>query len=275
MVFEYLISPRKAEKRPWELFFLGLAIPSIALLLSLWVFQSYVSLNMIALTTIAVIPLIYNTIRLEEKKDLRLQHERSRLREHSKVLSFYIFFFLGSVVAFALWYVYIPEQFVGNVFGLQRDTIQQFDKQLLGESVGNAISPEAYMGTILLNNLKILAFCLVFSLFFGAGAIYLLTLNASIIGTAVGMFVQENIYGIATGLSLGLFRYLLHGVFEIAAYFLAGLAGGIISVAVVRHDFSGKKFKIILQDSFDLILFAALFLFLGALVEVTVTPLFY
>ncbi len=274
MVLEYLINPKKAEKKPWELFLIGAILPSVAILLSLWVFKNYVSFNMIALTTLAAIPLVYNTIKLEEKKDIRIKEERTRLREHSKFLSFYIFFFLGSVVAFAMWYVYLPPQLTENVFGWQESTINSFDENVIG-GVGNYASTTTYVGRIFFNNFKILAFCLLLSLFFGAGAVYILTLNASVIGTAVGMFIKESAQGVFVGLSMGLLRYLTHGVFEIVAYFIAGLAGGIISIAVIKHDFKGKAVKAIMQDSTDLVLLAILFLFLGALVEVYVTPLYY
>ena len=276
MVLEYLINSKRAERKPWEMFFMGLIYPSVAIILSLWVFKNYVSFTMIGLTTIATVPLIYNSIKREEKKDILIKQERLRLREHSKVLSYFIFLFLGSIVAFTLWYVYSPPHQIQNIFGLQEETINNFDKNLLGDGIGNYINPNEFLGKIFLNNLKVLLFCLVFSLFFGAGAIYILTLNASIIGTAIGMFIKNNLsYGFLGVFSIGLLRYLTHGIFEIIGYFLGGLAGGIISVAIIRHDFMGRNFKIIIEDSKDLILFALLFLFLGALVEVYVTPIFY
>jgi len=71
-------------------------------------------------------------------------------------------------------------------------------------------------------------------------------------------------------------RYIVHGIPEITAYFVAGLAGGIISVAVIRHDFGTDKFRKILMDSVDLIVIAILLLVFSAIVEVFVTPrLFY
>jgi len=55
-------------------------------------------------------------------------------------------------------------------------------------------------------------------------------------------------------------RYAIHGIPEILAYFTAGLAGGIISVAVIRHDFLTKKFKNIVIDSVDLTVLTPFFL---------------
>ena len=67
-------------------------------------------------------------------------------------------------------------------------------------------------------------------------------------------------------------RYLTHGVFEIAAYFTGALAGGIISVAVVRHEAFTKEFYHVVKDSFDLIVLAVVILFFAAMVEIFVTP---
>ena len=58
MVLEMLISPRKAERTPWELFFLGLVYASVAVLLSMWIFQDDIGLVMVFLTVLACTYLI-------------------------------------------------------------------------------------------------------------------------------------------------------------------------------------------------------------------------
>ena len=73
----------------------------------------------------------------------------------------------------------------------------------------------------------------------------------------------------------GLLRYAIHGIPEILAYFMAGLAGGIISIAAIRHDFGTKKFEHVLLDSADLLLLALVVTFLAGVLEVWVTPLIF
>ena len=68
---------------------------------------------------------------------------------------------------------------------------------------------------------------------------------------------------------------MTHGFFEILAYFIGGLAGGIISVAIINHDVRSPKFRIILKDSFDLILIAIAILIIAAFIEVFITPAIY
>jgi len=135
--------------------------------------------------------------------------------------------------------------------------------------------------------MKVLIFCILFSFLYGAGAIFILTWNASVIATAIGNFIRTNLayYASKTGIvkygfylqitSLSLLRYLTHGIPEILAYFVGGLAGGIISVAVINERFGTKRFEKIVLDSSDLILLAVLLLIIAALIEVYVTPLLF
>src|SRR3990172_4852229 len=97
MVLEALISPLKAEREPWEMFFLGILYSSIGLLLGLWVFKSQVSLVMVFFTVLASIILFYNTIKYEEKKSYELNTEIKILRQHGRALSFFMFLFFGFV----------------------------------------------------------------------------------------------------------------------------------------------------------------------------------
>ena len=69
MVLESITNPFKAEQRPWNLFFLGALYSTIALFLGNWIFKEYSSLMMVFLTTMACIPLLYKTMKYEEKKD--------------------------------------------------------------------------------------------------------------------------------------------------------------------------------------------------------------
>jgi uncharacterized membrane protein SpoIIM required for sporulation len=122
---------------------------------------------------------------------------------------------------------------------------------------------------IFANNVKVLIVTLLFSLAFGAGAIFILVWNASVIAAAIGMFAK----GHFSGLTCGLFRYLIHGLPEISAYFVAALAGGILSVAIIRRDLDGERKWSILQDAIVLIIIALLILLVAAVMEVYLTPL--
>lgn len=282
MVLESLINPFKAAKKPWEMFFLGILYSSAALFLSNWIFREHASLLMVFLTVLACVPLIYHTIKLEEKKDIELEGEKTLLKEHSKVLTFLLFLFLGFVVSFVFWYTVLPSPLVQNTFQTQSLTIQAINIKISG-----GYSNITTLTNILLNNLKVMIFCILFAFLYGAGAIFILTWNASVIATAIGNYIRTNLalYTQKLGMakfasyfqiiSLGLLRYLTHGIPEIIAYFIAGLAGSIISVAVIREKFGTKRFEKVILDSSDLILISILFLIIAALIEVYITPILF
>jgi len=283
MVLESLINPIKAEKKPWELFFIGLVYSSIAILLSFWIFHEHASLVMVFLTTITCVPLIYNVIKLEEKKDIVVSEETTLLKEHGKVISFLVFLFLGFTVSFSLWYAFLPAGLAQNAFSVQTQTIANINAGITGSFFQNF----DILTKIFFNNFKVLIFCVLFAFIYGVGAIFILTWNASVIGAAIGNFIRTGISAEASMLglagaakyfhifSLGLLRYAVHGIPEITAYFIAGLAGSIISIAVIRHDLGTKKYERIILDTSDLIIIAIVILFLAALLEVYVTPLLF
>ncbi|RMF05331.1 stage II sporulation protein M, partial [Candidatus Woesearchaeota archaeon] len=254
----------------------------VAVILSLWVFSDYASLVMVFLTTMACIPLVYNTMKVEEHKDLEMQSESLLLKEHGRALEFLMFLFVGVTLAFAFWYAVLPENLVDILFHIQSQTIINVN----AEMTGNAVRFSTFTN-ILFNNLKVLIFCTLFAFIYGVGAIFILVWNASVIGTAIGNFVRSNLEAIAEAVgftsganyfhvvSFALLRYSIHGIPEILAYFTAGLAGGIISIAVIRHDFGSDRFQKILLDSSDLLIISIVLLVVSALLEVYVTPFFF
>ncbi|MFC1704908.1 stage II sporulation protein M [Nanoarchaeota archaeon] len=267
MVLEALVNPIKAARKPWETFFIGMVYSSTAVIVSLILFKEFSSIVMIALTSLVSVPFVYGAIKLEEKKDLEINEERKLMREHGKVLTSFIFLFLGFVISFSLWYVFLPAGLTESLFQVQINMVNEINSPV----TGSWLSISSTIGKILLNNFKVLAFCLLFAFFYGFGAIFILTWNATVFATLVGAFIKNNT-GSYLLAPLIMLKYSLHGIPEIFAYFMAGLAGGIISIAVVRHDFGSKKFKRILIDSFDLIVGAVFVLLVSVLIEVFISP---
>jgi uncharacterized membrane protein SpoIIM required for sporulation len=277
MVLESLINPLGAELNPKKMFLYGMLYSSVAVFLSLWIFEGQSSLVMVFLTTMACIPLIYNTMKVEEQKDENIREERTLMKEHAKALEYFVFLFMGMVVAMTFWYVVLPAGLTDNLFSVQLETMAK-----INPTTGMTIEYNA-LSQIFLNNVQVLVFSLLFSFLYGVGAIFILAWNASVIAVAIGIYIRREIayYATAIGLSkigvyfkassLGLLRYAIHGIPEIFAYFTAGLAGGIISVAIMRHGLDFDKFKRIIMDTTDLILLSVAVLFVAAVLEVYVT----
>ena len=130
-------------------------------------------------------------------------------------------------------------------------------------------------------------FSFIFAFFYGAGAVFILAWNAAVVGTAIGSFARGAIASVANELglvgvggylsaySLGLMRYLTHGWLEILAYFTAALAGGIISLAIMRHGVGSPGFRRTLVDTLDLAAISIMMLVAAAGIEVYITPLLF
>jgi len=287
MVLESLTTPKRAESKPWDLFFIGAMYATIGFFLALWVFKEESSIVMVLLTVIACIPLMYNTLRYEESKDLVIEKSRRLLKEHGKALAFFMFLFLGFSIAFSLIYIFMPNDIVETSFSAQTNTINEINSRVTGENIAGSSYAEGMFMRVFSNNLKVLLFCIFFSFFYGAGAIFILTWNATVIGAAIGNFFRNSfsVYATQAGFiqvggyfhiySLSLLRYFIHGLPEVLSYFVGGLAGGIISVAVINHDFGTKSFNKVLKDSMNLVILAVIILFMAGLIEVYITPMFF
>jgi uncharacterized membrane protein SpoIIM required for sporulation len=285
-MLEFLIKPRRAERRPWEMLPIGFFYAAIAILISIFLFykgaslEKYSSIFVIMFTVILSLPFMYYLIKLEEKKEKKFNKEERIMEEHGKALWAFVFLFLGYILAFSIAFLVMPQDLVAINFKAQIETycsVNPSDVQHCSEIIAGAATSTAnftfneglnHVFSILVNNFRVMVTTLLFSFLLGAGAIFILAWNASVIGVAIGLFCK----GSFANLHIGLLRYLVHGIPEMAAYFVAALAGGIISVAIIRHEFGKKEFWHILRDSLDLIIVAIIILIVAAFMEVFLTP---
>ncbi len=283
-MFEMLINPKRAERKPFEMLFIGLFYASLAFFFvnkvfgSSPVFEKHISLMIVFFTTILSLPFMFYMIRLEEEKDIEERQEKILLKEHGRALISLMYLFLGFVIAFAFWNLVLPDAIVSNSFSTQiaaycsinSDNIPDcMAKQgITGFSMSGLNTGSAgRFFDILLNNVYVMVFVIIFSLAFGAGAIFILVWNASVIAAAIGI-TAKNLVSMPVRLSC----YMLHGLPEISSYFISALAGGIISIAIIRHDFRSDNFWRVLRDSGDMIILAVIVLVAAAALEVFITP---
>ncbi len=297
MVLESIIPANIAEEKPIKILPVSFIYASIAIFIAYWLFPTEASMTLIFFTVMACLPLMLGIIGLEKIKAEALMKEivfdylskpekktSNPFKTHKNFFLFMGFLTLGITLAFTLWYIILPTSMVNVLFNSQINTINQINSNV-SHLTGNAINIFSYFSIILTNNLKVLMFCLLFSFIYGAGAIFILAWNASVVAIAIGNAARSALssYAAATGantisqyfsaFSLGLLRYIVHGIPEIAAYFVGGLAGGMISIAIIKHDFMSPKFKVILMDALFLILISIGLLITAALLETFISPL--
>ena len=288
-MLEMLINPKRAERRPWEMFLIGLIYAGFSMWLVHTIFSKDPVLNqysgwiLILFCVIFAMPFFYYLIKLEEEKDIKYDGVFRLLKEHNRALMALLWLFIGFIVAFSIGYAILPEPGISfkpqietfcyiNKPGSLEQCVNEYSSSVpaTGELTGD-MTAGTKVGMIFINNVGVMIFTLIFSLIFGAGAIFILAWNASVIAAAIGIFTKGQILN----LHMGLLRYMIHGLPEIAAYFIAALAGGIISIAVIKHDTSSERFWPIAQDSIILIAVAVLILIISALIEVFITPVLF
>ncbi len=281
MVFESILNPKRSERRPWEMLFVGFVYASLSVLLVTWVFSGdivlvkYSGIFIVTFTVMFSIPFFYFMLKVEEQKDSQIEESFSLLREHWRAVHSLLWLFIGFVIGFSLLFI-----LVGNTdnFRAQIETFcvinspNNFESCIsqygVRPSTTGFVAGLDILGGIFTNNLYVLIFTILFSVLFGAGGIFILAWNATVISAAVVIFSKSDLLKLPLALS----RYLIHGIPEIAAYFVGTLAGGIFGMAIIRKEFKTEKFWNILYDSLLLILVAIMILLVAALIEVYITP---
>ena len=269
MVFESLLISRKYH-HPYFVFIVGVLYASVAIILSSFFPEGDASYYLVFFTALMSFHFMYTMICHEEGYDLRLQTESKILRKHAHLIMLFIMLYLGFFVSFTMWNLVLSEDAANQLFSQQKNSITIVNQKIISSQAltGSDLFP------IFFHNTQVLIFSILFSFLFGAGAIFILSWNASVGGAYIGEFIKTQMLHLSppAAILLGLLRYLPHGLLEFSAYFAGALAGGIISVALIKHDFMSDKFYRILYDTSELLCLAVLLLLSAAFVEVFVTP---
>ncbi|MBI4361234.1 stage II sporulation protein M [Candidatus Micrarchaeota archaeon] len=286
MVLDFLVSPSQVRRDPWAMVLATFVFVSFGVLVELFL---PIRGSIIVFTMVPLIPVVWRLL-LEEEEDEEKEVEEFKnhhvpltsvlghLRtHHADMLEVFGFFFLGAALAYTFWFAVLPPEpfqlFGQSVPGsseLFADQLREVD--LIQSSVlqGRVTTPMGDVsGDLFLflftHNLQVLGLMLVFSLVYGIGSIYLLLWNASIIGVVVGKKMQ--VIG-PLGVVQGFLVLLPHGIFELGAYFLASIAGGLFSMELMKNGLSKPVlFRHVFKVSFVLLGISVLLLVVGAFIE--------
>lgn len=270
-MLESILSFREVDKSPYLTFVWAVMISTVGILFSTQLFYrvtiSGVSFNLTGMFAVifTIIPSVYfmtTVIKQEEEMEEKACEEHKNMRffeRHEKDILMFLFYFLGVAVTFAVWAFILPEDF----FQVQLVKITEIRSAVSGAVTGSIVKGDFNSFLLILtNNLEVMVFAFIFSLLFGAGAIFILVWNASILGTAIGE-LSKSVFDIP----IQTLRFLPHGIPEIIGYLCAGLAGGIISAAIIRCKSTGVL-KMILLDSIKILLVGVFFILIAAGIEV-------
>ena len=267
--------------------FIGLLYGSLSLLLVHWFFakdtvlSQYSGMIVVTFCVMFSLPFMYFIIKQEEIEDEHVEGFFHVWRVHKDAIYAFMWLFLGFIIAFSFWNIVLQDS---NLFNAQIETycainnpgdlescVKNYgisNKNLV--ATGNSTNSGRFF-SILQNNLYVMIFTLIFSLLFGAGAIFVLAWNASVIAAAIGIFTKYQIAEIPIGIA----RYMIHGFPEIAAYFITALAGGIFGLSIVKNGIKNIKSFRVLENVAILLFIAILILIIAAAIEVYFTPVLF
>ncbi len=272
MVFEYLVK-KISERHPSILFFYAIFITPLSLFLAYFIFPNLTSILFLFFMTVASVPTFYMFLKEEEEIIEKLSGRSKDIIEsiferNKKVIYAYAYFFLGSIVSLTFLYTFLPEQYVTLFFKYQINTVDAIR--------GMAVIRGSDFATIFFNNIKVSFIAFLLSFFFGTGAIFVISWNASIIATFFGGLSRQyanngmcKLLAAFYGLTIGTLSIIIHGIPEILAYFVAGIAGGVLSLGIYKGKFTEK----ILKDALLIYSFSVFLLLIAAFLEAYVTPL--
>jgi len=286
-MLESLINPKRAEKGPWKMLFIGMLYAWVSLGLVKFFFSNdpiliqYSGMIVVTFCVMFSLPFMYFIIKQEEVEDEHVEGFFHVWKIHKNAIYAFMWLFLGFIIAFSFFNIVWQDS---NLLNAQVETYCAINSpgnidacvKSAGFPAGNPgvtgnLTSTGRFLSILQNNVSVMILTLIFSLFFGAGAIFVLAWNASVISAAIGIFTGYE----KMAIPLGLARYMIHGFPEIAAYFITALAGGILGLSIVKNGLKNIKSLRVLENVAILLCIALVILVFAAAVEVYFTPIIF
>jgi len=265
MVLESIIPVKKVIKNPIDMFIFSMIISFASIYLADLIFPGESTGKIITLfITVGVTPMIYSIFKKEE--EIEREEAEHKINEkfferHGETILLFSLFFLGVFISIFTVSVFSDEKYVRYIF---EDQLAEIARVTSIGSTGSFVASDI-LGIITENNLRVMGLSFLLSFLIGSGAIIILAWNASILALYLSSFLKK---GLMTEFFVRSISLIPHAPIEIAAYFLAGIAGGVLSVGMIREKLFSKEFFLVFKDSLILLGLAVLAVFIGAYVEV-------
>lgn len=267
MVLESIFPVKKVIKKPVDMFIFSMVISFASIYLSDLIFPGNSTGKIITLfITVGITPMIYGIFKSEEeveREEAEHKINESFWKRHKEVILLFSLFFLGVFLSIFMVSTFSDESYVKYMFEDQLTEIARVTS--MGNSMSGSFATSDMLQVIIENNLRVMGLSFLLSFLLGTGAIIILAWNASILALYLSSFVRQGLIEEFIVRSISL---VPHAPIEITAYFLAGIAGGILSIGMIREKLLGKEFFLVFRDSLILLGMAAFAIFVGAFVEV-------
>ncbi|MEM5778711.1 MAG: stage II sporulation protein M [Candidatus Aenigmatarchaeota archaeon] len=265
MVLESIIPVKKVIKNPVDMFIFSIIISLASIYLADLIFPGVSTGKIITLfITVGITPMIYGVFRREEeieREEAEKKIDKKFFERHGETILIFSLLFLGVFLAIFVVSIFSDEAYVKYIF---EDQIKEIERVTSLSQTGSFIKSEI-LQIIIENNLRVMGLSFLLSFLLGSGAVIILAWNASILALYLSSFLRKGLIEEFIVRSISL---IPHAPVEILAYFLAGIAGGILSVGLIREKLFSREFFLVFRDSLILLGLAVLAVFIGAFIEV-------
>ena len=264
-MLEILVSPWQAENKPLSMFLFGFLFTVIAFAVTVqFINLKYAGLVSVFFVVLILTPLMFQIFQRDE--DSVLHTNKFFPKHHQELLLAFLALFMGIAFAYLGWYLILPTETADAAFSLQSASVEQE----FGLGISLIDNP---FWTLFFINLQIFALCLIFSYYYGVGALFVLIWNASALGIGMGQTIRSGLGSLAANpvpvIQIIIGKFLLHTIPKMMAYFLGCLAIGLISIAITRYQFRSNEMKRIGIDAVKLCGVAVILLGVSAFVEMS------
>jgi len=284
MVLELLINSDKLRRIPGLMFIDAVILTAISIFFAVFLFpNTNTSIAVLAFITIGAVPL-FN--KLYSRDSYLLNYDKPFFKRHKKTIYLLLWFFLGIFATYVVAYFVIPQATSANIFSVQFGEINGIENIQQSISTGNFIGGSNHYAVfkyvfflILINNLLVVLSATLLSFFYGAGGLFLVAWNSSILAAVIVQDISISFSGFSGGLLsilngiwnmfLNFLSYLPHGLPEILAYLIVSVTGAILARDLFRGLFSTDFKWVAFVDFLKMFLLALLLLAIGAIIEAT------
>ena len=270
MVLETIFIPITVEKDKKYSFFLGAIYAFIALIAAYVLFPENFIIVAVAFTSLLLLPLINRLLEIQKNIEAKSDKFEPKIfiKNHKDVFLVYISIFFGIFVAFILFSLLTPLPVLNVLFENQ---------EIILNSIYRNNIQFADFAFIFSNNIKVLIVAYLAAYFFGTGAAFIISWNASVWGTIFGGIANNAVIIANQNPILYFFAmcivFLPHLFFEASSYTMAGISGGIVSRAVGKERITSRRFERVIKKSLILLWISIILIFVAAVIESTLAPL--
>ena len=263
MVLEHLVDNERVLRHPLFITVLTFLYVLVAYGMAYLLFPTQESLALVFLVTLMITPSLMHVMRLEEKIESRygLRHF---FRTHQLALRVYGLSFIGLVAGFLVVGSFDPSaystqiQMLADKGAIGSTVLEQFTRSTNTDPLNPILG-------VFTSNLLVLLICVALSLFYGAGAVFLIILNASLFAAFFSWITRA-----VSNPSLG-YLGLIHLVPELLGFLLGAIAGATLSWALLEEKIGTSRFANVAKNACLMIVLAAVVLLIAAVLEVMVT----